>query len=60
MDSGHKHSHFRYWVQKIWMENREEKLTYGEDPVTIKAYWDKYKFWLKREYKHQQRTNNDR
>lgn len=53
MDSGHKHSQFRHWVQEIWMENCEEKLTYGEDPVTIKTYWDKYKYWLKREYKHQ-------
>lgn len=59
MDSGRKHSHFRHWVNQIWMENREEKLTYGEDPVTIKSYWDKYKFWLKREYKHQQRKQND-
>jgi hypothetical protein len=50
-----KQSKFRLWVQELWMENREEKLTYGEDPVTIKTYWDKYKFWLKREYQHQQR-----
>ena len=46
---------FRLWVQRIWMENCDERLTVGEDPVTIKQYWNTYKYWLKREYKHQQR-----
>ena len=47
-------SAFRRWVQEIWMENCEEHLTYGEDIYTMKQYWDRYKFWLKREFKHQQ------
>ena len=46
-------SSFRHWVNELWMENREERLLYGEDPATIKQYWDTYKYWLKREYKHQ-------
>lgn len=48
---------FRLWVQRIWMENCEERLTVGEDPVTIKQYWNSYKYWLKREYRYQQRQN---
>ena len=44
---------FRLWVQRIWMENCEERLTVGQDRVTIQQYWDNYKYWLKREYKHQ-------
>ena len=52
-------SAFRLWIQRIWMENREERLTVGEDPVTIKQYWDNYKYWLKREYRHQ-RARNER
>ena len=44
---------FRLWIQRIWMENCEERLTVGEDPVTINQYWNTYKYWLKREYKHQ-------
>jgi len=51
---------FRNWVREIWMENSEEHLTYGESPYTIKQYWEKYKWWLRREYRHQQRKNNDR
>jgi hypothetical protein len=48
---------FRLWVQRIWMENCDERLTVGEDPVTIKQYWNTYKYWLKREYQHQQAQN---
>jgi hypothetical protein len=50
-------SAFRLWIQRIWMENREERLTVGEDPVTIQQYWDNYKYWLKREYRHQRAKN---
>ena len=48
-----KHSSFQRWVQEIWMQNTEEHLTYNENPYTIKEYWDRYKYWLKREYRHQ-------
>ena len=44
---------FRLWVQRIWMENCDERLTVGQDPVTMKQYWNNYKYWLKREYKYQ-------
>lgn len=47
-----KTSRFRLWVQQIWMANCEERLTVGQDPATIKQYWDNYKWWLKREYRH--------
>ena len=46
-------SPFRHWVNELWMENREERLLYGEEPATINQYWERYKYWLKREYKHQ-------
>ena len=46
-------SPFRIWVQNLWMENREERLLFREDSVTMKQYWDTYKWWVKREYKYQ-------
>jgi len=49
----HQSSAFRHWVNELWLENREERLLYGEEPATIIQYWERYKFWLKREYKHQ-------
>jgi len=51
-------SQFRLWVQKLWVDNVEEHLTYGEEPYKMQEYWDKYKYWLKREYKHQ-KVNNE-
>jgi hypothetical protein len=48
---------FRLWVQRIWMDNCDERLTVGQDPVTINQYWNTYKYWLKREYQHQRAQN---
>ena len=50
-------SPFRIWVQNLWMENREERLTFGDDPVTIQQYWKTYKWWIKREYKFRQKAS---
>lgn len=46
-------SAFRVWIYNIWMDNREERLTFNETPATITQYWNTYKWWLKREYRHQ-------
>jgi hypothetical protein len=48
-------SPFRHWCQEKWYEHQEEIAAYGQ-PVcyTAREYFLKYKFWLKREYKHQQ------
>ena len=48
-------SPFRLWVRKIWMENCEERFTYNEDRATMEEYWNRYKWWLKREYQHQRK-----
>ena len=48
---------FRHWVRELWMSNCDERLTYGQDPATMKQYWDTYKWWIKREYKHQRLKN---
>jgi len=53
-----KMSLFRLWVQRIWFENKEEHLTFKEEPFTIKQYWNQHKYWLKRQYKSQ-RDNHD-
>ncbi len=46
-------SAFRFWVQHLWIDNCEERLIYGQEPATIKQYWDNYKWWIKREYRYQ-------
>lgn len=49
---------FKLWVHQLWTENIAERLEFREDPLTMSDYWKKYKYWLKREYRYQQRTNN--
>ncbi len=46
-------SKFRYWVKNLWIENTEERRGYRELPYSIEEYWQRYKWWLKREYKFQ-------
>ncbi len=53
-------SPFRLWVQRIWFENKEEHLTFKEEPFTIKQYWNQHKYWLKRQYKLQRDKNDHR
>lgn len=52
-DQKNQVSAFRRWVQELWYQNCEEHLTYGESPYKMQEYWNKYKYWLKREYQHQ-------
>ncbi len=46
-------SNFRNWVYNLWIDNIDERQTYKELPFTQKEYWERYKWWLKREYQHQ-------
>lgn len=52
-------SSFRRWCQEKWFEHKDELAEYGQtlnyDSV---HYFSKYKFWLKREYRHQQGASN--
>lgn len=51
-------SRFRTWVNNVWIENCEECQEWKETPPTLKTYWNKYKWWLKREFKYRERFNN--
>ena len=45
---------FRFWCQEKWFEHKDELESFKQ-PVLYgpKEYFAKYKWWLKREYKHQ-------
>ena len=48
---------FRTWVRDKWYEHLDERITFGDkipDTYTVRAYYNKYKWWLKREYRNQQ------
>ena len=46
---------FRAWLIEIWQEHLEEVLAWtGKLPTyTASDYFQKYKWWLRREYQHQ-------
>jgi hypothetical protein len=47
-------THFKLWLQRIYMEHKDEAMTYGFEPCNVATYFRMYKYWLKREYRHQQ------
>lgn len=45
---------FREWLQEMWMQHKDEIDGLGlRCDYDIQHYFNKYKYWLKREYKHQ-------
>ena len=49
---------FRQWLNIVWFEHKDEVFEWtNKDPTyQLPEYVAKYKYWLKREYKHQQGT----
>jgi hypothetical protein len=53
-----KSGEFRKWVEDIWHENQEERLLWRDDEIDIETYFQKYRWWLKREYRYRQSVQN--
>lgn len=52
---------FRNWVRSLWLENCEERLVYGiQSRISEREYFQQYKWWLRREYRHQQQKQIQR
>lgn len=52
---------FRQWLQEMWMTHKDELDSIGQSlDYDLKDYFNKYKYWLKREYKHQMGLSNVR
>ena len=50
---------FRHWVHELWLENCKERFEHGLDPFdNAEVYFKTYKYWLKREYKHQMKKEH--
>ena len=50
---------FRNWCQQKWFEHVDELESYRQPlPYTSQEYFAKYKFWLKREYRHVSHKGN--
>lgn len=46
---------FRTWLRELWYDNCEEHRQFKELPYTTEEYFQKYKYWLKREYQYQKK-----
>ena len=48
---------FNHWLLEIWSKHVDEKLTWEQTTpeYTPQEYFAKYKWWLRREYRHQQK-----
>ena len=45
---------FRQWLQEMWYEHQTEILGMGQTiDYTAKDYFARYRWWLRREYRHQ-------
>ena len=56
-----KDTDFRRWLHELWLRNCDERVIYQQPTCTQQEYFREYKYWLKREYRHQKiklvRTN---
>jgi hypothetical protein len=51
---------FRAWLQEMWYAHLDELMGLAQPlpKYTLQEYFAKYKYWLKREYRHQQGVTN--
>jgi hypothetical protein len=44
---------FRNWVHILWIDNCEERILYCDgDRLSEREYFQKFKWWLRREYRY--------
>ena len=51
---------FRHWLSEMWLNHKDEYYEMGQPvpEVDLAQYFRNYKYWLKREYRHQQGSTN--
>jgi len=56
-----KSSEFRGWVHNLWIENCEERSIYQDgERMDEREYFQKFRWWLRREWRHRQQTEKHR
>jgi len=48
-----KDTEFRSWLRQLWMQNCTERDEFGEPILSMQTYFQRYKYWLKREFRFQ-------
>lgn len=47
---------FRIWLERKFFEYKQECFLNREQEKSLQEYFGKYKYWLKREYRHQMKN----
>jgi hypothetical protein len=47
-------SKFRHWLHELWLQNCDEHDEDRQPRYTQAEYFQQFKYWLKREFRHQQ------
>lgn len=47
-------SPFRAWVHQLWLDNCDERDWAGDIRLREAEYFQKFRWWLRREYRHRQ------
>lgn len=47
-----KEKSFRTFVQEMWYKNQEELEAYHLEPYTPQQYFQKYKWWLRNQFRN--------
>lgn len=50
-----KRSEFRSWCHQLWIRNCDERNEFGLNYLPEKYYVREYRWWLKREFRHQKK-----
>jgi hypothetical protein len=48
---------FRQWIEQAWQANCEEREQFREACFSRAEYFQRFKYWLKHEYRRQQKEN---
>ena len=48
---------FRAWVEQLWQANCDEREQFRECSFSRGEYFQQFKYWLKHEYRRQQKEN---
>jgi hypothetical protein len=48
---------FKIWLERTFFEYKQECFLNGEQVKSLQEYFGKYKYWLKREFRHQQKMD---
>ena len=44
---------FRHWLGEMWMQHKDEMALHKQTlDYDLPTYFNRYKYWLKREYRH--------